>query len=197
MTDSVDLKARKIVTEHCLIAADVDRTLLAQNRDEFKEFQLHRAPELIRAASIGVNVAFLSGNSMAEVSQRILWLLVDELLHHGQMNLLDKFHFFSNSGGVYFRFTQDDSVVAKYAECDSSNASTQDIVSDLTENIGDSVCVRPRYINQDYVERCMIKDPDMGQIRDILGDICNSYNGEYKKRHKQWSRYYNLDQVGS
>jgi len=71
--------ARRLITESCLIAADIDKTLLAQDEKEKYKFWLSVAPRLLEAAALGTQLAFLTGNSMDELTRRFLKWLVDYL----------------------------------------------------------------------------------------------------------------------
>lgn len=60
-----DAQSRVAVAERCLIAADVDKTILEQGCNEERELFLEKvAPGLVNAAAHGTNLAFLTGNSM-------------------------------------------------------------------------------------------------------------------------------------
>ena len=75
-------EARQIIAEECLIAADVDRALLTQEKNPFKErasFVLQTAPQIIRAANLGARVGFVTGNSMHKICSRVLQFLVEQL----------------------------------------------------------------------------------------------------------------------
>ena len=94
--------ARQPVAERCLIAADIDKTVLSQGGGhERRQFLEDMAPELLRAALRGAHLAFLTGNSIQELSSRFLKWLVGYLDHTEHLELLARFHFFCNSGGVY------------------------------------------------------------------------------------------------
>jgi hypothetical protein len=100
------LEARRLITEKCLIAADVDKTVLAQGQTrERQQFLENIAPQLLLAAYRVSNLAFLTGNSMDELRSRFLRWLIDQLCHTDHLELLDRFHFFCNSGGVYARLS--------------------------------------------------------------------------------------------
>src|SRR5438874_1340625 len=95
----------RYANDRCLIAADIDKTLLDQGHSEERElFRVKIAPELIRAADYGASIALLTGNSMEQLSKRFLKWLVSHLCYTRKLHLIDQFHFFCNSGGVYARF---------------------------------------------------------------------------------------------
>src|SRR5271166_2240479 len=86
----------------CLIAADIDKTIVEQgNPNERSEFLTVVAPKLVVAAQNGMNLAFLTGSSMQELCERFLKWLIQHLCLTSHLRLLGQFHFFCNSGGVY------------------------------------------------------------------------------------------------
>ena len=99
-----DPTARRIIAERCLVAADVDKTILAQTEGERIHFLRRVAPQLLESAKLGMSLAFVTGNSMSQLTNRFLSWLLDHLCHTEELDLLPQFHFFCNSGGVYFHF---------------------------------------------------------------------------------------------
>ena len=85
-----DLKVWRLTSKHCVVAADVDKTLLEQIKDqeeELKRFKEQVGPALVETAQNGVNVAFLTGNAMTELINRILRYLIEELIHRNAFNV--------------------------------------------------------------------------------------------------------------
>jgi|GEM_PF-4671631 len=82
MSEHPVTEARRLITERCLIATDIDKTLLNQEGDrERPDFLVSTAPELFRSAALGANIALLSGNRMGEIRARFLKWLVEDLWH--------------------------------------------------------------------------------------------------------------------
>jgi hypothetical protein len=102
---------RKCITEHCLITADIDKTILAQTTGEHSHFLQQVAPKLINSAEMGMKLAFLAGNSMSQVTNRFLKWLLNYLCNTNSIQLLPQFHFFCNSGGVYFHFPNSNELI--------------------------------------------------------------------------------------
>jgi hypothetical protein len=64
---SREASAVQVVTGRCLIAADVDKTILSQGphlAEERDSFFQRLAPELAQAAQLGAHIGFITGNSM-------------------------------------------------------------------------------------------------------------------------------------
>jgi len=80
--DKAGERAKRMITEPCLIAADVDKTLLEQlpaHKEERNRFLVGITPRLISAAEIGTNLAILTSNSMDQLCTRFLLYLLEEL----------------------------------------------------------------------------------------------------------------------
>jgi hydroxymethylpyrimidine pyrophosphatase-like HAD family hydrolase len=131
-----------------------------------------------------MKLAFLTGNSMSELSNRFLRWLISELCHKDALALLEQFHFFSNSGGVYFHFsTKDENIIPLLEKkpCQCSEAS-ETILRTLTlcdaTNTG---LIRPRFINEDYIERTHILPDEAEEIKRVLTECAGSYSERIEK----------------
>jgi hypothetical protein len=146
-----------------LIAADIDKTILAQNAHERQQFMLAVAPKLLESASLGAHLAFVTGNSMNELCSRFLRWLVAQLCHTGELKLLEHFHFFCNSGGVYARFPLSDASIGAMVETADPNA--VEVLECLTERHTDGkLQIRAQYIDSSYIGRSRIPERDRQAI---------------------------------
>lgn len=187
-------EARRLITEKCLIAADIDKTVLAQGVDEERQqFLENIAPQLLRAAAIGTNLAFLTGNSMHELSSRFLKWLIDHLCHTDHLELLSRFHFFCNSGGVYAYFSLQDE---KLKRC-LSHPTADEVFRTITEAIdaGHKLAIQPRFVDSTYIKRCKIPKDDAIIIQTILAEAALKYINDLKARRDSYQKSYNLTPI--
>ena len=197
-TQSGESVLRRYATERCLIAADVDRTILAQTTNERDEFLLRVAPRLLEAAQMGMKLAFLTGNSMSEISERFLTWLVSELCHTNGLAFLEQFHFFCNSGGVYFHFPSKDSeIVSIISEHPSEQGRlSETILGALTLNDEESGrLIRPRFIDESYIKRTQIPADEAQEIRQVLQEHAERYFDRLTGNRSDYAKAYDLDQV--
>jgi hydroxymethylpyrimidine pyrophosphatase-like HAD family hydrolase len=192
--DEINAEARRLITERCLIAADIDKTVLAQgDQEERCRFLENIAPQLLRAAALGTHLAFLTGNSMHELSTRFLRWLIDHLCHTDRLELLDRFHFFCNSGGVYAYFSPEDEEL----KCHLSHPNADEVFHAITERLdgGKRLAIHPRFIDAAYIQRCRIPDDDAGRILAILEKARAKYVNDLKVRGDTHEKSYDLTRV--
>lgn len=165
-------QARRLITEKCLIATDVDQTILAQgdNHEEEKlTFFRRMAPELVESARLGAHVGFITGNSMSELCSRFLQSLVEQLCHTGDLGLMTRFHFFCNSGGIYFRFPK---AVVDHAVQRAKSEHGEQLRKIFWRAIVDSkeskLQIQPQFVDSAYAERCLIPQGDAEEIEHAL-----------------------------
>ena len=166
-------EARASITEKCLIAFDVDKTILAQNNNEEEMFLKKVAPELTTVASEGSSLAVVTGNSMHELSSRFLKMLIKQLCHTKDLDLIDNFHFFCNSGGVYAHFSKEDKALKKLIQ--QGNPTTEAVMEAITVPDGEGLAIHPRFIDANYIERCRISEKEEKIITDIMKKVADNY----------------------
>ncbi|HXM51027.1 MAG TPA: hypothetical protein VN956_24495 [Pyrinomonadaceae bacterium] len=200
---SADLntQARRLITERCLIAADVDKTVLTQGHERERQQFLDRvAPQLLLAASHGTNLAFLTGNSMHEFSSRFLKWLIDQLCHTDHLELLDRFHFFCNSGGVYARLSHQDEALQQALSRRSTDEAPNDRVFraiTVHRDEGTQLAIRPRFIDSAYIQRSLIPETDASRIGSILDEVAQAYLADLKRRKSIYDKSYDIESVCS
>jgi len=206
--------AKRLITERCLIAADIDQTLLARGADRERQHFLETlAPELLRAASLGVNLAFLTGNSMQELSSRFLSWLIDQLVHTGHLELLDRFHFFSNAAGVYAHFPALGELANGVPINSKAGVTLQTVLSAITvarrtnarsrsgrgsRRRGDSekgITIRPRFIDAAYIECSSIPEDDARDVLAILDEAGLKYMHDLSAKRSSYQKTYDLAEV--
>lgn len=191
---------RTHITERCLIAADIDKTILAQTLSERSEFLKHVAPNLIKAAELGVKLAFVTGNSMPELTTRFLQWLLSQLCHTDSLNLLGQFHFFCNSGGVYTYFPLDDPEISAllFSQPSQQRKIYRKIIETLTftDSNGERL-VKPRFVDSDYIKRTQISNTDIEKISVILTKRNKKYLRKFKMNLPKFKKQYDLEQVSS
>jgi len=154
---SVTRQAKRLVAGRCLIASDIDRTLLSHNADEASEFFRTVAPHLVHAAQMGTHVAVLSGNSVHQLVSRFLDLLVQELCHCRRPDLLGQFHFFCNGAGLYAHFPMTDPELRDLLEHPNDAVQATRMLDALRCRDRTGSCtLRPRFVNGEYLERCQL-----------------------------------------
>jgi hydroxymethylpyrimidine pyrophosphatase-like HAD family hydrolase len=199
--DDLQLEASRHITRNCLIAADIDLTLLNQGSDkERQEFLVDVAPQLIRAASLGTNLAFITGNDMHELCNRFLKWLIEHLSLTDQLELLHNIHMFFNSGGVYVNFSSLD--LKKISSGKPFNPKPIEKLRDrlfriitMPEREGGNLIIRPQFIDADYIERSEIPEDDARKIRIILEEAARTYLRELEARRLTLNRTYDIARV--
>ena len=187
--------ARRLVAECCLIAADVDKTILDQTDHERAIFLRHVAPRLLEAAECGMKLAFVTGNSMAQLTERFLKWLLDQVCHGDALELLPQFHFFCSSGGVYFHFPAGDEALAALLELGSAPPADRSALAlaALTEtDPADGPIIRPRFLDATYLARTQLPAADVPDITRILADCGTEYYARLLRRHDSYARQYDL-----
>ena len=195
--DHFSEEAKRVVTARCLIAADIDQTLLFTGADrERQHFLENVAPELLRAASLGVNLAFLTGNSMHELSSRFLRWLVEQLSHTGRLELLDRFHFFCNAAGVYAHFPLSDKALKGAISNPRPDGKLDRILRALTATDDKKkLAIRSRFIDAAYIERSGIPEHEAKMILTVLEEVGQKYLHHLIAKKSSNQRIYDLSQV--
>ena len=189
----------RLITESCLIATDVDKTVLDQDSNEERRlFHTKIAPALVHTATLGANVAFLTGNSMNELGSRILKWLIDELCHTDQIALLDRFHFFCNAGGVYSHFTfEDDRLRNNILEASGAEVDADTILKELTIPLANNrgIAIHPRFIDSACINRCRIHKTEATEIRSVLENAALRYYEDINKYQPRYERFYDFSRA--
>lgn len=196
--DDPGTPARHAVTERCLIAADVDNTIIAQgDRRDREAFLLTLGPRLIETASLGTHLALLTGNNMDALTSRVLKWLIEQLCHVRDLGLLSRFHFFCNSAGVYAHFPQNDPDIMRLCAdaktCSDSAAVMQTLTKPGVDERKLAIC--PRFIDPIYIRRTAILEDELDEIRSILQEYGTSYMRRLTERRSSFERNYDLTQV--
>ena len=192
-------QARLLVTEKCLIATDVDQTILAQTpslEEEKLLFFRRMAPELVEAARLGVHIGFITGNSMNELCLRVLDFLVEQLCYTGDLAAITRFHFFCNSGGVYFRFpeTAVEHAINRSKE-ERGHRLRRSFWHAVIMSKGDGLFVHPQFVDPVYVERCLIEEDHAQTIETILRQIAEEYRKELDRNLEIYDQQYDLARI--
>jgi len=194
-THKTSEEAVRRIAGRCLIAADVDKTVVEQGSlEERSEFLMLVAPKLVVAAQNGMNLAFLTGNSMKELSERFLKWLTQLLSYTEQLRLLSQFHFFCNSGGVYAHFPMNS--IEKLLRLNSRGNQGSDFAyRALTFNGTAGRAIKPQFIDSAYIEQCQISDPQLGEITAILTEAADEYYDNICKKPDSLARIYDLSLI--
>jgi hydroxymethylpyrimidine pyrophosphatase-like HAD family hydrolase len=177
------IEAKTFITNPCLIAADIDKTFLKQGCiDERQEFIKKLAPELLKIASHGTNIAVVTGNSFKELSTRFLKYLFKYLEDNSEIEVLSKFHFFCNSGGIYFHINQSDLKSIKKGSLnrmifDSKNPNQ----------------IKSKFINKEYLDKTKINPNDIEKIKDVLETEWKKYVNDLKKNLEKYNEEYYIN----
>jgi hydroxymethylpyrimidine pyrophosphatase-like HAD family hydrolase len=190
---------KRLVTDCCLIAADIDKTILNQSdeiSEERKNFLSHTAIELINSAKLGLNIAVMTGNSLHELSARFFYYLIEQLCFIHQLELIDKFHFFCNSGGIYIHLYKDDETIKNLIEKNRKNSiSRHNVIKKFSYKNKNSqnrskLTIHPKYIDTSYLKRTAIKEEDSKIIHEILVEVSNIYHKSLIKKEEYIKRKY-------
>ena len=164
---------------------------LLRSRNERSEFLTIVAPKLVDAAKTGMNLAFLTGNSMKELSERFLKWLIQHLCHDSCLRLLSQFHFFCNSGGVYAHFSAD--YIEELLQSRSENCHDPEFVyTSLTFDGLVGRAIRPQFIDAAYVEQCQMPEAELHDVTAILADEATRYHNDICGRREELGRLYDL-----
>lgn len=188
-------EAVRRTARRCLIAADVDKTVVEQGSPmERSEFLTLVAPKLVVAAQNGINLAFLTGNSMKELSERFLKWLIQQLCLTGHLELLNQFHFFCNSGGVYAHFPS--AAIGKLLHLSSNGDHDPDVVyNNFTFDGPAGRAIKPQFIDGAYLEQCQISDAELNEVTDILAEAATRYHDKICDKRGNLDRYYDLSLI--
>lgn len=174
------IDAQTFITQPCLIAADIDKTFLNHDcADEREKFIRELAPELLKTATFGTNIAVVTGNSIKEISTRFLSFLIKYLEANSAIKLLSKFHFFCNSGGVYIHINEADLLSARHGKVES-------MVFDAKN--GDQI--KSKYINKEFLDKTKISPEDINKIKDVLEDEWAEYVKDLKEHLESYNDEY-------
>jgi hydroxymethylpyrimidine pyrophosphatase-like HAD family hydrolase len=178
----MNVDAKTFITNPCLIAADIDKTFLNKGcADEKQEFFTQLAPELLKIATFGVNIAVVTGNSIKELSSRFLKYLIRYIENNSDIRVLSKFHFFCNSGGVYFHFNDADLKLPKKGN-----------VNKIIFDQKNPDQIKSKFINREYLEKTKINQKDIEKIKGILENEWNKYANDLKKNLKSYQKEYHI-----
>jgi hypothetical protein len=190
--------AKQMVTEKCLIAADVDNTIIAQgDRRDREAFLLTLGPRLIETASLGAHLALLTGNNMDALAGRVLKWLIEQLCHVRSLELLSRFHFFCNSAGVYVHFPKNDPDIMRFCTDNQSYPDSAAVIQVLTKPGLDKkkLAIHPRFIDPIYIRRAAILDDEVEVVRSILQEFGDLYMSRLASRRPSIERDYDLTRV--
>ncbi len=192
--------ARRVIASSCLVATDVDRTLLAQgDAREEERFMTYMAPELARAANYGTRVALLTGNSMHELGSRFLRWIISYLCGICRPDLLSQFHLFCNGTGVYVRFPEEDDALKHLLARPSNPGMTSEqlfhAVTEATEE--GKLAIRPRFVDPVYIQGSSICAGDLDRIAEILDRQARRYMVDLQANHETYASIYDLASISS
>ena len=115
---SIEAEARRLVTERCLIAADIDKTLVEQLKQQDHERKFLLGGDCSRTHSCRTPrcASSLYHRKQYDRTQRsVFFWLIEQLCFAGAMELIGRFHFFCNSGGIYAHIPSDDEALERLA----------------------------------------------------------------------------------
>lgn len=195
-------KSHRIVTNPCLIATDVDKTILAQIDDKEDEkilFVRKVAPQLVASARLGINICFLTGNSMKELSSRILLWLLEQLCSAKEVYLLERFHFFCNAGGVYAHFSNNDCKFNELLEKEKSRQlSSKEVLKVLMmTDETDEYVIRPRFLDRTFINKTVIPENELKELSIELNKIGQEYIKELTENSENFAKTYDIDRVSN
>ncbi len=177
----------------CLIASDIDKTLLDQGKHEERQLFLRGvATQLRTAAGHGAQLAFLTGNSIEQLVRRFLSWWIEDLVHVQQLELLSNAHFFANSTGVYFHFPASDPDIIALVDGGASVAEVRDCL--LT---ADGTSVRPKYLLSGYAERCDLERRDLPKLEELLENAGARYQKRLHETSGELESIYDIERVRS
>ena len=190
---------QKLVTGKCLIATDVDKTIVEQRGEDPEEkqkeeenFFLDIAPQLTKAVKLGTQLAVITGNSMHQLASRFLKWMVEQLCFSRSIKYLNRIHFFCNSGGVYAHFTITDKLIQEVTEPGQKPDSGL-LFKKLTRNKNGKLEIHPKFIRESYLRRTKINDPDKDVILKLLSEVWTDYRDYVKKEFTTLETEYYLN----
>jgi hydroxymethylpyrimidine pyrophosphatase-like HAD family hydrolase len=152
------------------------------------------APKLVIAAQNGINLAFLTGNSMKELSERFLKWLIQQLCLTGHLRLLSQFHFFCNSGGVYAYFPP--AHIHMLLDMSPNGEPDPDMVyASLTFEGPAGRAIRPQFIDAAYIEQCQISRAELSALTAVLSEAADHYQAKLLEKREALERYYDLSLI--
>jgi len=189
------LEAKKFITERCLIAADVDKTLIDQGGDRDSERQTFRkkiAPRLIEAASMGTHIAAITGNSMNQLSSRFFQWILRELVNDRDITPLANFHLFCSSGGIYLHFDPSDETFKVMSNKVRENKVGNDevIKEFILETDSDSFSIHPRFVDTSYLRQTAIPEQDVRILTRILEDTATEFQNKLVHNIEEYRKDY-------
>jgi len=181
----------------------VDKTIVAQGEDRERQDFLRRiGPQLIQAAKLGAQMAFITGNAMGELADRFLRWLINQLCYFDELELLHQFHFFCNSGGVYVHFPLHDDALSRLMNGGNPPGNPDShlpeaVFAEIMQpaSTGGKPEIRPRFVDPWYIERCRIPDDDVEHIQVILETEAAVYLADLTARRTTYENQYKLDMV--
>ena len=178
-----ELEAKRLITARCLIAADVDKTLIDQSGDrdsERRTFLKKIAPNLTEAARMGTHIAAITGNSMHQLSSRFFRWILRELVNDRDITPLANFHLFCNSGGIYLHFDPNDEIFNVMSnKVRKREADFDEIMRGFVlENGSDNASIHPRFIDTSYLGQTTIAERDVQILTKILEDVATEFQNK-------------------
>lgn len=199
MNCEFDQDAQRLITNRCLIATDVDKTILTQVRDkdlEKLEFLRQIAPQIVESARHGTNIALLTGNSMHQLCSRMLVWLIEQMGLTGELHLIERFHFFCNSGGVYFHFNPEHEDLRGVFDTGNRGQKQEEQLKIAIQIDSDGEYeVKPQFVDATFVERCMINPRHVPKILGILEKATDAYVADLVRRTDELAEDYELHWV--
>ena len=176
----MNIDAKTFITNPCLIAADIDKTFLNRGCvNERQEFIRNVAPELLKVASSGTNIAVVTGNSIKELSTRFLKFLFKYLEDNSGIEVISRFHFFCNSGGIYFHIGEEELRSYKKGK-----------LNRLVFDTANPFQIKSKYINKEYLAKTKINPADIGKIKEVLENEWGNYLNDLKRNLKTYQKEY-------
>lgn len=147
---------------------------------------------------MGMQLAFVTGNSMSQLTDRFLKWLLDQLCRTDDLALLPQFHFFCNSGGVYLHFCKDDDVIARLLQEHPGRQAEQaeHVFNLLTMKNDEGITfVRDSFVDATYLERTQIPRTEVNEIKRVLEKCGAAYLTRLKKRQIPLETKYDLTKI--
>ena len=162
------------ITNCCLIAADIDKTIIEQYLDTIKEeteFKKGICHSLLKTAELGVNIALITGNSMNALCSRFIKYLVKYIYSSNPKDIiyLEKFHFFCNSGGVYAR------IEPKRLDLNYLKCGPDEFFNKICFGNAGNLAIIPKFIDPEYTRKNCIASSDISALTNILKKAINKY----------------------
>ena len=182
----------------CLVAFDLDKTVLELGRDEGVSFIINHFGPIKSIAEMKFKIAAITGNRMDEVIKRFSIPLLDMLCKYDKinLNLIKQFHLFSNGGGVYVNFKDEDFTELEKKLVSQTEADRRAIIKNYFFKLnGKEIEFKSRFIDEIYIERTQIVKKDVEIIADILEDFKIQYWNEFINNYesKSYRNYYIYD----